>query len=236
MKAYRNLLGRMVSGLLLAGAFVVLSAARADAALIVYICNDAACAAGGTFVDQMITDNGAGDTNTTLGRISAQVAGGTVIELASSYPSVGTAATPTLKLSYDLDLVGFAALDFTPYFFATQDGFTTTGLAGVEADASSGGGTASLYTGAGVFAPGPGNFSLVSPGAAVASCVLDCNTAAATFATAPYYLAIQVAPTPDAAGASGDVTVTVPDGGSTAMLLGSMLFAFGAFRRKFNGR
>jgi hypothetical protein len=28
----------------------------------------------------------------------------------------------------------------------------------------------------------------------------------------------------------------VPDGGSTAMLLGSVLFAFGALRRKFNGR
>jgi hypothetical protein len=31
------------------------------------------------------------------------------------------------------------------------------------------------------------------------------------------------------------VPAHVPDGGSTAMLLGSVLFAFGALRRKFNG-
>ena len=46
MIAYRRMVARTVSALFFAGAFVV-GALNADAALIVWICNDAACSAGG---------------------------------------------------------------------------------------------------------------------------------------------------------------------------------------------
>ena len=58
MRLHRHMLARVSSVLLLAGAFVVMSAARADATLIVYVCNDAACGGGG--IDFTIAD-GSGD-------------------------------------------------------------------------------------------------------------------------------------------------------------------------------
>ena len=223
MIAYRRLLARIASALVLAGAFVVASAERADAALIVWICNDVACSAGG---DTMVVDNGAGDTNAAVGRISVSVSDGHASEFASSYPSAGSPTSPILSLNYDIDAQGFAALNNTPYFFATQDGFMSTGTLGIQADASAGGGTVNVFSGAGSFLP-PG-------GAAIFTCALDCTGSAPTFGATPYYLAIRVNPTAGVGGgARGDVTVqTVPDGGTTATLLGSVLLAVGMLRRR----
>lgn len=227
MIAYRRMLTRMLSALALAGAFVVVSADRADAALIVYVCNDAACAAGGTFVDQTIVDNSVDDLNPADGRISLNLAGGHVDVDASSYPSAGSETSPFLALTYDLDSAGFAELDGTPYFFATQDGFTSTGTVGILANASSGGGTVDVYSDGGSFTP---------PGAApIFTCALNCSGFAPTSGSVPFYLAIEVAPTAGTAGtARGDVTLeSVPDGGTTATLLGSVLVVVGMLRRRF---
>jgi hypothetical protein len=223
MIAYRRMLARTVSALVLAGAFVVVSAERADAALIVWICNDAACAAGG---DTMVVDNGIGDTNLADGRISVSVSDGHASEFASSYPSAGSQTSPILSLNYDIDQAGFAAIG-TPYFYATQDDFLAIGTLGIVANATAGGGTVNVFSGAGSFTP-PG----VAP---IFNCALDCSGSAPTFGSTPYFLAIRVNPTAGTGGgARGDVTVqSVPDGGATATLLGSVLVAVGLLRRRY---
>jgi hypothetical protein len=222
MNAYRRMLGKISSALLLAGAFVVVSAARADAALIVYICDQDDC--GGAVTQ--IVDNGAGDTNPNVGRINASFAGGTIESLASSN-NVGLLSS--LSLNYDITEDSFNIIG-TPYFFSTDDIYTNVGIANLEANASDGGGLADLFI-------GTGTFNVFAPGAPTTGCVMDCdNVLAPTGGTTPYFMAIRIAPTLGEAGARGDATVTVrgtvPDGGSTVLLLGSALCAFGMLRRR----
>lgn len=220
------MLARIVSALVMAGAFVVASAERANAALIVWICNDIACSAGGDF---MIADGSGDDNNPNAGWIEASEHLGTVSVSGQSYPAAGTPGAPLLALTYELNADGFANLGGTPFFYATQNGFTAVGTATMQADASAGSGTVRIFTGANlpVFAP-PG-------GVPILTCMLDCGGTAPTFAIQPYQLTIGVAPTQGAGGtARGDVTVTVavPDGGTTATLLGSVLVAIGLLRRR----
>jgi hypothetical protein len=224
-------LARLSSVLFLAGAFMVLSAARADATLIVWVCDDPVCAAGGDFV---AVDDGGSDADSTDGSISFIIAGYANV-LASSYPAQGSAADPVLTLNYSLTADAFATFG-TPYVFAAQDSFTASpGTMMLQANSALGGGTASFYAGPGTFGPPP------FAGAPILSCALDCATSFAPAPASPYHLAIGVAPTAGpGAGASGDASIlvspvqTVPDGGSTAALLGSILLGFGMLRRKFN--
>ena len=215
MNAYRRMFAKMAGALVLAGAFVVLSAQRADAALIVLVCDAFACG-GGIF--ETIADGDADDLSAAAGRVSVDFGGGTVNVTANSYPSAGSPSEPFLSLTYDLDEDGFTALGGTPYFYAVQDGFTAPGNFAVEADASSGGGNTTVYTDG--FVP-------------IFACALDC-TGFAAVAHSPFFLAIEVAPTAGTLGtARGDVTMTtVPDGGTTATLLGSVLLAVGMLRRR----
>jgi hypothetical protein len=227
MRVQQHMLARISSVLVLAGAFVVMNAARADATLIVYVCNDASCLGGDDFT---ITDDGALDANPgNEGSVTYFTAGGGTIT-ASTYPNQGSEAEPFLNLTYTLSAAAFASLAGTPYVFAAQDGFTASfGSASFIANASNGGGSASLYAGAGTFAPG------IPP---LFSCVMNCAGGAIAPA-APYFLAVGIAPIASARGAAGDATVlvspqqTVPDGGTTATLLGSILLGFGMLRRKF---
>jgi hypothetical protein len=234
MKAYRNMLARTVSGLLLAGAFVVVSAARADAALIVYVCDDAVCSGGADFT---ITDNGAGDSDLGVGTIEIDIDGFLGSVSSNTKPFIGDPTTPALSLNYLLGPDAFTAIA-TPYIFATEDGFTAGDLATFQANATfQSGGTAALFSGA-------GSFDVTAIGAPLLSCLSvaapGCLSQAPVGAGTPYYLALRAGPTVGPFGiAQADLSVTVesvPDGGSTAMLLGSMLVAFGAFRRKFTGR
>ena len=59
MRVHRNMLAKISSVLLLAGGFVVMNAARADAALILYVCDDADCDGAGS--DFTIADDSALD-------------------------------------------------------------------------------------------------------------------------------------------------------------------------------
>jgi len=213
---------------MLAGALVASSAARAEAVLLVYACNDVSCVGGDAFV----ADNGAGDTNLMAGIVSTSFFGGTVDLTATTKPMVGTDSSPYLNLTYSITAAGFQSLSTTPYLYAIETGYTGVGTLNFTADASNpttNGGTGSLLGGTGAFA---------FPGTVLFTCTMDCSGAAAA-PTAPYYLAIRIQPTVGISGAaSGDatayLTATVPDGGSTAALLGSVLVGFGMLRRKFS--
>ena len=220
-------LARISSVLLLAGAFVVMNAARADATLIVYVCNDAACGAGG--IDFTIADGSGLDSNPAPGAVTFFTPGGGAVS-ASSYPNQGSATDPFLNLTYNLNSTTFASFGGTPFLYSAQDPFTVSGLASLVANASNGSGTATLYSGPGSFLP--------LTGTTLASCVMPCSDSGAV--TADYYLALGVVPVAASnGGANGDATATVvpqqtvPDGGSTAALLGSVLLGFGMLRRKF---
>jgi hypothetical protein len=203
---------------------VVLSAPRAEAALIVWVCNDAGCLGGD---DVMVTDQSLDDSSGTLGEISAVVAG-VGVQTALTYPEVGDPSSPFLNMHYNVSSAGFASLG-TPFIYAAQDEFTGTGTLGFVANASNGGGTATLFAGAGSFLPSTG-IPIVN------NCLMPCDTSAASPGFPPsYYLAIGIAPTAGARdAASGDATVlSVPDGGTTATLLGSVLVVVGMLRRRY---
>jgi VPDSG-CTERM motif len=224
---------RLMSALFLAGAFVLVSAARSEAALIVYVCDDANCSGGANFT---IADNSAADTDPDLGQVSIQQPGFTGTLTANTKPALGSATAPALNLTYTLGPAAFTAFP-TPFLFAAEDGFTAGGTATFQANATFlSGGTASLFSGPGTFIPVPAVPTLNCPSIAAPGCTMMGPVGAVT----PYYLALRVGPTPNATGfASGDASVqvaaaSVPDGGSTAALLGSVLVGFGLLRRRFS--
>jgi hypothetical protein len=189
------------------------------------------CTGAGDFI---ITDNSGSDADPTEGFVSFNISGFADVD-ASTYPVLGTEGTPVLTLNYGLSSAGFTSFG-TPFIYAAQDGYTgSPGNALFNANNSLGGGSASLYAGAGTFVPGSGtqvfHCASIAPG--------DCVGGIAPVPTAPYYLALGIVPAPGVGGgATGDASVivtplqTVPDGGSTAALLGSILLGFGILRRK----
>ena len=223
MKSYRQMAARIGGVLLLASAFVVMNAAQSDAALMVWICNDAACAG-----EVPVTDNLAGDVNPTLGAITVITPAGSV-ELASTYPFLGTPTEPVLNLTYSFGRADFVLLSGTPFVYAAQTGFLLSpGTAIFDANASNGGGTATAWAGTfpSVFNP-PGNPLEIIGG----PCLMPCSDTG-NVPAAPYFLAVGVAVTPGAGGgASGDATVTVPEPASMA-LFGLGLFAVGVVSRR----
>ena len=133
MKAYSNMMVRMGGVLVLAMAFGVMSAAKAEAALIAYICDDAACSGAG---DLSATDNGAGDT---LGGILGAInfTGTTagyeiVINTSQSKPVLASGMDLTYTVT---DIAGGAG---TVWLYATDTDFagpqTLSGLLGGTSD------------------------------------------------------------------------------------------------------
>ena len=184
----------------------------------------------------MVSDGGLLDSNVSPGLVGIQVAGFTGTVTASSKLAVGSPTDPFLNLTYSLGpnafnpaLGGFA----TPFLFVTENGFTAfPGTASLNANASSGGGEVALFSGTGTFTP---------PGAVPEHHLRDALHAIGSCQRAPTLLfgpaSRPILITGASPAASGDATVrvaAVPDGGSTAALLGSVLVGFGMLRRRFS--
>ena len=242
MKAYRNRAARTVSALCLAGAFVLVSAARSEAALIVWLCNDINCSGAGDFTITDAVIAGQTDSNTDLGRISIQApAGFPGTVTATSSPAIGNLTQPYLNVTYSFG-AGLFALVPNPFIYAAQTGFTTPPVtSNWTTNASAGGGTATLYSGPGSFTPPGIAADLRNTCANIGAPGCTNLTANLPGSMVGYYLAIRINPTLSTGNlpfsSSGDSTVTtatVPDGGSTAALLGSVLVGFGLLRRRFS--
>jgi hypothetical protein len=221
MRVHKQMLARISSVLLLAGAFVVMNAARADATLIVWVCDDAACVGGG---DTSVMDGSGSDSDLSANSV--------VYDFGPASGSRVAADTTDTELGMTYRVTAATFASFSPYIYAIQDGFSP-GTVDFAANASLGGGNASFHTGG----PVPPPF-----GAGVINCAMPCGGSSSVLP--PYYIAVGVAPVAAPPlggvprGARGDATATVtpsvPDGGSTAALLGSVLLGFGILRRKFN--
>jgi len=210
---------RMGAVFLLAFGMALVNAKPAEAALQVWICNDALCAG-----EVAVTDNLAGDVNPVLGAITVITGAGSV-ELATSYPFTGSPANPFLNLTYSFGATDFGILG-TPYVFASQTGFTGVGSARLEANASNGGGITTAYAGAGAFTP-PTGTAIIGP------LPMD-FVASGSVPAAPYYLALGIQVTAGVGGAaSGDATITVPEPASMTLFgLGLLGAGFTARRRR----
>jgi hypothetical protein len=110
-------------------AFVVGTSARADAALLVYFCNDAGCTGGD---DILITDQGAGDNfpgSAQVGQINAgaiDFAGFTILtNIGQSKPLIGSASAPQLDLTFNA--VTNDNLEHLVFLYAADTDFTGTG-------------------------------------------------------------------------------------------------------------
>jgi hypothetical protein len=123
MKAYRNMMARVGGVLLLAGAGLFVSTVQAEAALIAYICDDAACGGGG---DLVVTDELGGDlapgavgSVTSVGRVAGYEVS---VNIAVSKPVVGSASSPAMNLTYSAqNVVGGGGA--TIYFYASDTDF-----------------------------------------------------------------------------------------------------------------
>jgi len=107
----RSLLTKFGGILGLTALFGALSAPKAEASFISYICNDAACTGGG---DVIVTDNAAGDNIPAVGSInlSGAIVNGISVILhgAVTKPLLGSSAAPSMDLAYQLSGAGSGSI------------------------------------------------------------------------------------------------------------------------------
>ena len=222
-------------------ACVVAPTRKADATLITYICDDAACLGGN---DTIVTDQGPGDNfpgSAMVGQVNAgavNFAGFTIVTNTSqSKPLIGSAGIPQLDISFAVTTSDNAA--HTIYLYASDTGFTYVGagrleLGGTQPPSGDGNSLTAFAYGAAsntnfdrsnlLGSIGPDNTSPFALSASLPSGIPPVS---------PYSVTIGLKIDRASAGTTtGDLNVrAVPEPMSIA-LLGSGLLAAGLFRRK----
>ena len=215
---------------MMAVAFVVSASARADAAFIAYICDDAACSGGG---DTSVTDGLAGDNLLGIpGAISfsgATAGYEIVVNTSQSKPALGSGMDLTYTVT---DIAG--GTTGSVWLYATD-----TDFAGAPAVSGTIGGTADNGSVTAIICGGNNNLPRVPVNTAPCTTALDNTTPAIAInlshllSANPYSLTIGVAVNLTSAGTStGDFRVTpIPEPFSLS-LLGSGLIGLGVRARK----
>ena len=224
-----NRFSTMKKGLALAalvGAMTVFSAARADAALVAWICNDAACDGVG---DVSATDGGLGDLDPSAGVVLFTSPGFNGFEVSINTSQSKPALANGMDLAYVVTNTSGAASPI--WLFATDDTFmngpgTATGTLGGTHDT----GTITAYICGGDSNVLTGNFAPCT----TASDNLGVLTSIALthpITANPYSLAIGVGISADANVVTGNFRVTVPEPLSIA-LFGLGLSGVAMYRRR----
>lgn len=181
----------------------------------------------------IITDNGAGDSSAVAGRLvwNGSIGNWTLnTDVGTTYPVLGSLTNPQLDLSFN----AFSTTGGTLTLTFSADGFGPTGGTAVASIGGTASGTVSYATYGGT---NNTNFStshlLTSQGPFTGA--FSGTVAGGTVNNAgPYALSQQLVITHTQSGiTTGDALLTVPDSGTTALLLGLALLGLGFVARAY---
>lgn len=217
-------------------AFALTASGPASAALVGYICTDAACA-GSPIV---VTDNSAADTNSQTGVIqfstSTTIDGYTVVSnFSQSKPSIGSAGAPQLDLNFAV--TSSASPTGSIWIYASDTGFTSGGPFSMTIGGTNSGGSGvvtGLAYGGNSNIPNIGNL-LGTLGPLTGNPYSGTGTFTLVPSVDPFALLVGVDVTRTTAGTTtGDFNVSaVPEPSTWAMMiLGFIGVGFMAYRRK----